>query len=133
MIFDFDNARDDEINAQIAITCDGYAAARRQYWKEVNELADHPNGDYYATYIKTGLRCEVPDYTHRLDRTMPLLEKAFVAFQWNPGDRCFSYLGKVVSVPTNWKSTFGAIPLDQGAFCRAACKALLLHYGVQLI
>lgn len=55
---------------------------------------------------------------------LPFLEKQFRAFQWNPDDRCLTWLGREPGATWN-KCAFGAVALEDGAFAKAACIALI--------
>jgi hypothetical protein len=125
----------DIINALVATTCDGYTDARLQIWESKGDqegLIDHPNGDYWALYTATGLRSEVIDYLHDYTMVVTLLEKHFIAFQWNPCDRSLGYLQKRIGQQPEWKWVFGSIPLENGAFCLAGCLALLKSHNVEI-
>lgn len=67
----------------------------------------------------------VPKYLEDDSAVIELLEKEFIAFQWNPYDRCFSYLQKNTGRMPDWKHVFASVPLECGAFSRAGCYALL--------
>lgn len=65
----------------------------------------------------------IPYYTTRVDLVLPWLEKTFVAFQWNPDDRALTALRHGAH---RWDITsFGSVPLESGAFARAAVIALI--------
>ena len=78
-----------------------------------------------------GPRSKVPDYLHDANAVIALLEKTFCTFWWVANHRSFT--GRMLhkhDAGYDDFHTFGSIPLEDGAFCRAACIALLRANGV---
>lgn len=124
MTIDLSTASSAEINAAVAEAVAGL------------EVLMTPHND--CGYWANPLHSRTPrfwysgaDYLHDTTTVLALLEKTFCTFWWVAKDRAFTGR-KLHENDAGYDDyhTFGSIPLEDGAFCRAAIIALLRANGI---
>ena len=127
------NPTNDQINAAVAEYIAGWTDIRFEEGEDVDieSRTIYPWEGMRGKPPGGEARRMVPAYSILPNFVLPFLEKEFISFKWNPGDRLLEWLQPHVGAPATWEFCFASVPLDH-AFSLAACIALLHVHGVEV-